>query len=242
MKKFLALTLALTLLASVSFVALANTAKGDADIEFLPFDGLDDGVYDPDDEKLEDENLPDWVNSLTGMSLPFGQHVISGGNEVYDSLIGVPIAGENPEAKTGGTGVLVVGMRKGDWIVQVSPSLDGFKYTNAEGNDPTIVGESTLADYRLSLQLDEQWATSTATPMTVNSHAVLTPNIEDHITDGFTFAGDTHTLLDNGIDGDLGMFGANFDAQLFAPAGSVTVAGAAQTILDWTFVDGPIRD
>ena len=239
MKKFLSIALALVLLLSIGAAAYATNAKGQADIKFVPFDGIDDGVYDPDDGDLDDKDLPEWADQLSGMSLPFGQHEISIANEVYDSNIGVPVAGQDPDADnpiTGGTGVLVVGMRSNDWKVQLTPVASGFRYTQAETNAEAIRGQETLRDYRLSLRLDRQWATLNAKNMTVNSHSQLEADTAGHLAGGFTFAGNTDTILDNTTTGDLGVFGANFNAQLFAPAASVTVAGEAQTILDWTFV------
>ncbi|MCL2247894.1 MAG: hypothetical protein FWC13_01340 [Oscillospiraceae bacterium] len=245
MKKYLAIVVLLALLVSIGTAAYATNAKGHADIKFISFDGIDDGVYDPDDGELDDERLPEWMDQLSGMSLPFGQHEISIANEVYDSLIGVPVAGQDPDdenAITGGTGVLVVGMRSGEWKVQLTPIASGFRYTQAAINDESIRGQETLKDYRLSLQLDKQWATQNTKPVTVSSHTPLLPDTAGHITGGFTFAGYTDTILDNTTAGDLGVFGANFNAQLFAPAASVTVAGEAQTILDWTFVLDSIRE
>jgi hypothetical protein len=245
MKKYLAIALSLALLLSLGAAAYATDAKSQADIRFTQFDGIDDGAYDPDDENLEDEPLPEWVNQLSGMSLPFGQHEISIANEVYDSFIGVPIPGQDPKdgtLVTGGKGVLVVGMRNSDWIVQLKPTADGFRYTQAESNDESIRGQETLKNYRLSLRPVEQWETLNTKPMVVSSHAELLPNTAGHLTGGFTSAGYLETILDNTTTGDLGVFGANFNAQLFAPAASVTVEGVAQTILDWTFVSDPERE
>jgi len=227
-KKLIAIILIVAMALSLTVFATANP-DSTAGIVFDTGDLPADGVYCASDPTLfpvcpttgATNPVADPAWGLTSLTIDFGIHSVPLTDTTF---ISSQDAGD-PEEEF--LDVVIVCMLVSAWEVDVR--VRGFESTTLAN-----MGNGTLNDFELTL-VDEDSFVFDAATQDIDIHTTSTP-LEAHDTNFVGLStvrdfGDSYTVA----EGNMGVFGASWDAELDVLGGSGHV-GAAQTLLRWTFV------